>query len=229
MSRFFFNYFLRVIKEHRARKTIFNIVITTMTTLFFGCNKHHESNHNLQQKHFNLPIQVKKAPDYLNIIPRAEWATERPRFDKFMPMNRIYRVTIHHTATEDGELSGTTSTILQKILHVHKNHNGWADIGYHFIIDTTGKVWEGRNIQYQGAHAGSGKLNEGNIGIALIGNFEINKPSLLQTRTLKMLIRQLKFKYSIEGKNIFGHGHLKNTKCPGQHLHSVIESLRMEN
>jgi hypothetical protein len=50
-----------------------------------------------------------------------------------------------------------------------------GDIGYHYIVDRSGAIWQGRRIRYQGAHA-RGSANNGNIGIVLLGISRTSSP-----------------------------------------------------
>ena len=86
-------------------------------------------------------------------------------------------------------------------------------------------------MKYQGAHAGNPTLNRGNIGIALIGNFDRTKPSTAQVRSLQNLLASLCDLYRIQPSKIFGHGDLKTTGCPGRHLRSILRELvrKLEN
>ncbi len=52
---------------------------------------------------------------------------------------------------------------------------GWGDIGYHLIVDPLGNAWQGRPLIWQGAHVKD--RNEGNIGILVVGNFEVGRPT----------------------------------------------------
>lgn len=164
----------------------------------------------------------------VKVIPRTSWTNEGPMIFDIQPMTPIYRITIHHTAMpEDDEsnLGGSTKLRLLKILFLHKHTKNWADIGYHYIVDQSGNIWEGRNIKYQGAHA-QGANNLGNIGIALIGNFETHFPTEIQKKALIDFVHYLKEKYKITRTNIYPHEHFTGTKCPGKHLYPLVEELR---
>ena len=70
------------------------------------------------------------------------------------------RITIHCSGTK----SGTTEAIRR----YHVNHNGWRDIGYHFVLERSGRIVHvGRPLTLNGAHVKS--HNTGNIGICWIG------------------------------------------------------------
>lgn len=206
-----------------------NIFVLMMILLFAGlvsgCKKKSNKGNSVEQ------LRPMQEPEEFKIFPRSDWTDEGPDETHIVPMATIYRVTIHHTAMPDDELpdlGGDSKVRLQKILMWHKHNNGWADVGYHYIIDPEGKVWEGRNIKYQGAHAGNEVFNVGNIGVVLVGNFENHEFPETQQKALFEFIHFLKKKYKIESKNIFAHDHFKDTKCPGKNVLPFIEQLRNE-
>jgi hypothetical protein len=206
---------------------LFVIVIIFSGIFLGGCSgKKSKKYRNVEQ------VRALEIQDDLKyqIVPRNEWTDEGPDETNITPMAPIYRLTIHHTAMPDDELPDEIDTKirLQKILTWHKQNNKWADMGYHFVIDADGKVWEGRNIKYQGAHAGSETLNVGNVGIVLIGNFDTHELPEIQRQALFDFVQYLKNKYKIESKNIFGHDHFKDTKCPGKFVMPYVEQLRKE-
>jgi len=203
-------------------------VVVLVSLFFAGCSgRKHQKYHKVEQ--IRALEQVPSESEY-QIIARSEWTEEGPDISNIVAMTPIFRVTIHHTAMPDDELSDEIDTKLrlQKILMWHKSNNKWADMGYHYVIDADGKVWEGRSIKYQGAHAGNEKLNVGNIGVVLIGNFDIHELPEKQRVALFEFTRFLKVKYKIRSENIFGHEHFKDTKCPGKFVMPYIEQLRKE-
>lgn len=174
------------------------------------------------------------APPPLRLLKRNQWNARPVRTSSVNPMTQPFRITVHHTADQEN-----LSTVGQsdpreylKILQRHcQNNLDWGDLGYHFLISKDGRIWEGRPMKYQGAHAGNPTLNRGNIGVALIGNFDRTKPSTAQVRSLQNLLASLCDLYRIEPSKIFGHGDLKTTGCPGKHLSSILRELvrKLEN
>lgn len=172
-----------------------------------------------------------KEENLFEIMPRSSWTDEGPDISKIQPMKEIYRITIHHTAMPDDELSdlgGDSKIRMQKILLWHKHHNQWADVGYHYVIDQNGKVWEGRSIQYQGAHAGKEEFNIGNIGVVLVGNFETHEFPEIQKKALSEFIHYLRKQYHISANNVFAHETFTGTKCPGKNVTPFVDELRKE-
>lgn len=164
----------------------------------------------------------------LGIIPRSAWgaATARSNID---PMTPVRLITVHHTANIWKESDYTaTARMIRNYQRMHQDPpRNWADIGYHFLIDYEGRIWEGRNLRYQGAHAGNFQLNQGNIGITVLGNFEIQSPNGRQRKALVDLISALSAEYRLSPDDIVTHLELSQTACPGRTLQRFIEELRL--
>lgn len=99
---------------------------------------------------------------------------------------------------------------------VHSWHlaNGWAGIGYHFLVRKDGSVWAGRPENTVGAHAKG--YNSTSIGICFEGNFETESMPDAQKLAGIELVAYLKDKYSV--KDVKGHGELMSTACPGKNF-----------
>lgn len=165
----------------------------------------------------------------LPVQSRAVWGAAAPKLGNLDPMTKVTRLTVHHSAVyfRDTRLQ-TCAAQLQKIQREHMQTSRWADIGYHFLIDPAGRVWEGRELRYQGAHA-EGRNNIGNIGICLLGNFmkgrDGQQPTPSQVATLRLLVAQLAQQYGIGADGIFCHRDFKPTECPGPLLQPVVIQL----
>ena len=160
----------------------------------------------------------------LNVIPRSDWKPANERRQSLTRNSGAWnRVTVHHSAELAGVLrrssKNESSDAIRKIQKYHQDTHGWGDIGYHYLIDPSGRIFEGRSLRWQGAHAGANN-NPHNIGICLLGNFEREAPSNSAMRSLESLVAQLRARYGISSERVFGHGELKTTACPGRHLRS---------
>ena len=124
------------------------------------------------------------------------------------------------------ESRGAVADEIRLIQRTHQNDRQWADIGYHFVIDHGGHVWEGRPLEIQGAHAGNFELNRGNVGIVLLGNFDEQELDDGQERALRTLLLYLMERYRIDPSAIHTHRELKTTACPGHHLQHAVDELR---
>jgi len=165
-----------------------------------------------------------------DVLPRASWSGGAGADTSAMvPMGAPFRLTIHHegsAAPNEVYDEASVATLLKKTYQLHRHGKGWSDIGYHFAIDRAGRVWELRDLSWQGAHAGDPERNRGNIGIEVMGNFDLQELTPEQKRSLTLLVRQLCETHGIPPANIFTHRELRNTDCPGKNLQAFGESLR---
>lgn len=183
-----------------------------------------------------VPVASKESPfsiRELSPVRRSYWGARTPTASGLEPMTKVYRITVHHT----GEKTTATSQpdvakVIRDIQAAHMNGEHYADIGYHLLIDASGRIWEGRDLRYQGAHAGNGALNEGNIGVCLLGNFDVQSLPLVQAKALTRVLDVLTAKYGVKHSNIYGHGEIRKrgglagTECPGDRVQAVVTRYR---
>ncbi len=153
------------------------------------------------------------------------------------------RIIFHHTATGT-DLDGPAV----QAMHLTR---GWADVGYHFLIDSKGVIHVGRDLRYQGANAKGN--NSDSIGVGFIGNFhpfnakenpsgytsaESEAPTEAQIQAAVTLAQALRnpnsdiFKYattsglSLEITDIIGHTDCVATACPGEAGLPVVRAIK---
>ncbi len=171
-----------------------------------------------------LGAPVKGADFDVPVIARKEWSAMAPHPEN-MDKNKggWKRITVHHSADrEPPQLDGTVAASAAAVRSIQKAHvdgkdTHYGDIGYHFVIDPYGKVFQGRELKYQGAHA-SGDNNVQNIGVCLIGNFEVERPTQAALTSLRKMLDELRSDYKISRAEVITHKDLKNTVCPGRYL-----------
>ena len=121
------------------------------------------------------------------------------------------RIVLHHSASGPG-------TTWQDIHQWHIN-NGWAGVGYHYIIHADGSVYRGRPEGMKGAHAYQDDQHDANsdgIGICLAGNFETGIPTAAQLNSVVELIRDIWMRHP--GIPVIGHKDVMATACPGRNF-----------
>jgi len=146
------------------------------------------------------------------------------------PSNQWKYLVIHHTATEIGK-----ATIIH---NSHHDRGFWQGLGYHFLVDN-GTLGKGdgqievspRWIKQQcGAHCQAGGMNTRGIGIALVGNFNYERPTPAQIEALTYLVTLLRQYYQIPLSNVIGHRDIGSAKtdCPGRNFpwRSFTQQLR---
>ena len=162
----------------------------------------------------------------LSVIPRQRWASRGAVPGRVNRMGAINRITVHHegwTPVWFDDYQKTAKRI-EHDRHVHVDNRGWGDIGYHYIIDRAGRVWEGRSLHYQGAHVADN--NEHNIGVVCLGNFDKQQPSRQQLQSLIDTLRALRQQHNVPVHRIHTHQELNPTRCPGAHLQPRMVSIR---
>ena len=114
-------------------------------------------------------------------------------------------IIVHHSASPD--VSAAT-------IHDWHLRRGWAGIGYHFVVRSDGSIERGRPVDMIGAHASG--YNSRSIGICLVGDFTIYKPTPQQIQAARELIAVLKKSYP--DVVVIGHKAVAATACPGHYL-----------
>ncbi|RLE63886.1 MAG: hypothetical protein DRJ47_08875 [Thermoprotei archaeon] len=160
-------------------------------------------------------------PSKPKIISREEWGAKPPKCE-YSRHPYYNAITIHHTATSNDYKD--SFEVVRNIQVFHQDSRGWCDIGYHYLIDREGRIFEGRPVWAVGAHVKN--HNTGNIGISIIGNFEEREPNEKELNSLVNLVAWLVYQYNIPLGNIKGHRDYSNTLCPGKYLYQKLPEIR---
>src|SRR5262249_5646975 len=125
------------------------------------------------------------------IVPRADWQAD----EKIVRAHPLYEpvlklAVVHHTAGTNDYTPEESAAIVRGIEVYHVKGNGWNDIGYNFLVDRYGTVYEGRGggitRNVIGAHALG--FNNGTVGVSLIGNFQSTAPPpAMQSALVRLL------------------------------------------
>ena len=108
------------------------------------------------------------------IVPRSGWnADEKIRRAGPSFASTLRLALVHHTAGANGYTAAEAPAIVRAIQLYHVKGNGWNDIGYNFLVDRFGTVYEGRfggvERNVVGAHAEG--FNTGSVGVAVLGEY----------------------------------------------------------
>lgn len=157
------------------------------------------------------------------------------------------KIIVHHTATSRVVTTKEEAIdLLKRVYNYHALENGWGDIGYNFLIDPLGNIYEWRagGAGVVGAHAKYN--NTSSIGISLMWNFEETSPSPKALAALEKLVYSLSKKYWINPKDkvayhiasevppyvktvydysIVWHKDSWITACPGKNLYSKLPTI----
>ena len=126
------------------------------------------------------------------------------------PLKKVNFIAVHHSQRKIDSI--------KRIRDLHIRINKWEDIGYHYLIDKKGKIHVGRSEKFIGAHVFG--HNKNSVGICLIGNFDEEKPTKKQIKTLINFLKERIKQYKIRKEDILGHREFSGvTKtCPGKFM-----------
>jgi uncharacterized protein with LGFP repeats len=180
------------------------------------------------------------------VVTRAQWGADerlrsyngqgcaQPRYT-----STIKAAIVHHTAGANSYSAASSAAQVRGIYAFHVKSRGWCDIGYNFLVDRYGTIFEGRyggtTMPVHGAHATAWNTNT--VGVSLMGNFDIGTPTTaMLDSTSRLLAWKLEGNYRnatsdlvLAGKRIgtiAGHGDVMPTACPGRNMRSRMDWLR---
>ncbi len=165
-----------------------------------------------------------------HVVSRSAWGARRTRCSSTNTTKQ--RFAIHHTVTG----SSNPARQMRGIQRFHMDSRGWCDVGYHFLIGSDGRIYEGRPLRFLGAHVGG--HNTGNIGISFIGCYHTSgcgglgptTPSSNMVRVAGRLAGTLRRIYGIRITTSTLKGHRdhsgQSTSCPGNNLHRRLGTIR---
>ncbi len=188
------------------------------------------------------------------IIARGAWAGSSHPPVAGPDYGTIEMGVVHHTENPNGYSPGEVPALLRAIYEFHVHGRGWFDIGYNFVIDSFGRIWEARqggiSLPVMGAQAGD--WNQISFGVAMLGTYSDVLPS---AAALDSLQRLLAWKLALSGvpatgeiaavvtpdgvawtqfhvgehvrfPRIAGHRQVDATSCPGNDLYAHLPALR---
>jgi hypothetical protein len=197
-----------------------------------------------------VPVRTLSLADAPAIIPRSAWGANElikrgtPRY-----ADRLAFAVVHHTAGSNSYTREQSAAIVRAIQVYHVKANGWNDLGYNFLVDKYGQIFEGRaggvDRNVIGAHAQG--FNTGATGVSVLGNYRQARLSIGAEMSLARLIAwrldvahvdPLSTFDWISGGNprfpsgvpvamraIVGHRDVGFTECPGSSLYSRFGPL----
>ena len=125
----------------------------------------------------------------------------------------ITEIIVHCTATPEGK-----DYTVDDVRRWHRQQ-GWSDIGYHYLIGRHGELWDGRDVDIQGAHCAAGGHNRNSIGVCYVGGLDRDGKTAKDTRTLQQKAALLNLLYDLRKlypqARIYGHNDFEHNKaCP---------------
>ncbi|MGW1404501.1 N-acetylmuramoyl-L-alanine amidase [Streptomyces sp. NPDC002403] len=191
------------------------------------------------------------------IVPRAGWGADEsisPEAPEYL--DGVKAVFVHHTAGSNTYSCADSAAVVRSLYAYHVKSEKWKDIGYNFLVDKCGTIFEGRKGGVDrpvfGAHTYG--FNRDSAGIAVIGTYtDAAAPGAVTTAVARIAAWKLgQYKgdpagttvltAGADGNNYFGRtftagtkysfsrisGHRDgfNTQCPGTKLYGQLKSIR---
>ncbi|MEV7368412.1 peptidoglycan recognition protein [Streptomyces sp. NPDC091299] len=185
------------------------------------------------------------------IVTRSGWgADESLREAGFVYTGSVKAAFVHHTASGNNYTCAQAPSVIRGIYRYHVVSSGWRDIGYNFLIDKCGNIYEGRaggvDKPVMGAHTLG--FNTNTTGIAVLGSFTSTAPSAAAVNSVAALTAWKLGLTGIDprgttyltsgGGNLYpkganvrlnvisGHRDGFATECPGKLLYGKLGSIR---
>jgi hypothetical protein len=186
------------------------------------------------------------------IVSRAAWGAKNCVPRSGPEYGSVKMAFVHHTVTLNDYTAEESPSIVLGICRFHRNSNGWNDVGYNFLVDKYGTIFEGRagGVDKPVLGAQAQGFNAQSTGIANLGDYSSVPQSSAALSAMAALIR---WKLPVEGvptggtvrvssaggntnrypagtvvtmKRISGHRDANNTECPGSALYAQLPELR---
>ena len=158
-------------------------------------------------------VKERKRLKERRVISREEWGAA-PINGSYTKQPSLIAGVQHHSAIPALKATATVAEEKARMRQIQAIHlgEGWTDIAYAFVAFPSGRIYEGRPVQYVGAHTLG--HNTGYAGWCLDGNYETSKP----TKEALQACHRMRKLCGVADKPLYGHFQLTPTACPGRNL-----------
>ncbi|MFF2832692.1 FG-GAP-like repeat-containing protein [Cellulosimicrobium cellulans] len=173
------------------------------------------------------------------IYSRVAWGANESIATWTPATGRITAATVHHTVGTNSYTAGQVPSLIRGIYTYHAQSRGWGDIGYNFLVDKYGRVWEGRkggvDRAIVAAHASG--YNSVAFGVSVMGNYDV---AVVPGAVVSAVAQVIAWKFDLHGvttaartsvggvtrPTVFGHRDVGQTACPGRYLYDRLPEIR---
>lgn len=160
------------------------------------------------------------------IVPRAEWGA-RPPQGGLVPQATVREIFIHHTVYPTLPANASVAEEKARMRDLQAFHQrpkslggrGYTDVAYQVVVMPSGRMYEGRPLDYQGAHTAN--RNSTSKAVCFDGSFHIDRPTEEAVRAAAWAVRQLG-----RGVPVRPHSSVYPTACPGDYVKARLGDLR---
>jgi len=174
------------------------------------------------------------------IFSRAQWGADERLRGSAPSYHEVHAGFVHHTVNANDYTRAQVPSLIRGIYAYHTKSRGWSDIGYNFIVDKFGRVWEGRHGGVDRPVVGAHTIgyNEHSFAMSALGNFDTARPPAAM---LEAYGRLFAWKLSLHGVDasstrqrvgtrnfpaVNGHRDAGRTACPGRYLYARLDAIR---
>ncbi len=181
------------------------------------------------------------------VVVRAGWGCGTECAPRAAPVfSAVSHLVVHHSAGANEVRDW--AAVIRSIWILHVQGNGWNDIGYNYLIDPNGVIYEGRagGDGVIGAHFSG--VNTGTMGVCMVGTYSTIAPRPAAVESLRRLLgwQAARWKLDASGQTLHGasgltlnviSGHRDAglssrasgaTECPGNGLYNYLPGLRQQ-
>ena len=187
------------------------------------------------------------------IVGREQWGAD-PGLMNCTPLvaDEVLMGFVHHTAGSNAYSREEADDVVRAVYAYHTNGRGWCDVGYNFLVDRYGTIYEGRSGGVDLPVIGAAQMgfNTGAFSVSVMGNFETAAvPKAVQRSLVRLIAWRLDVAHvnplaratmtsaggdttrfqmgeTVRLRTISGHRDTGFTACPGARLYSFLPELR---
>ena len=222
-------------------------------------SRQHDSRTHEQIRHASavMPLQTSR-PSSANalkpaIVTRSQWGANESITSTSSQSRDLKAMFVHHTAGTNNYTRAQAYGQIRAIFSYHTESLRWGDIGYNFLVDRYGTIYEGRRGSMDSLPLGAqaGGFNTDTFGISTMGNFDEANPPAAMVESLKKVLAWKGHEHGINAtgtttltsagstskysrgtrvnvNTILGHRDTHATACPGRYLYSQLPSIRQD-
>ncbi|WP_435748170.1 FG-GAP-like repeat-containing protein [Nocardioides sp. SYSU DS0663] len=175
------------------------------------------------------------------VYSRAQWGANEKLRRAAPTYYEVHAGFVHHTVNANDYTRAEVPAILRGIYAYHTQSRGWSDVGYNYLVDKFGRIWEGRAGGIDRPVVGAHTLgyNESSFAMSAIGNFDVKRPSRAMVAAYGALFAWKLSLHGVDARSasqsvgrrsfpaINGHRDAGSTACPGKYLYARLPAIRL--
>lgn len=189
------------------------------------------------------------------VLTRKQWGADESRAKPWPDLSaKLNAVYVHHTAGTNSYTKAQSAALVRGIYAFHTGARGWPDIGYQFLVDKYGTIYQGRvdAIDDLPVGAQAGGYNTSTIGVSAMGNYDVVAPGSKVLSAIEQVVAWKAYQYGLDPKAkatlitgsstgssvkapagstivvpaVLGHRDTNSTACPGRYLYAKLPTIR---